>query len=155
ANTKYIVQYREPAKLIVETDALVKEIVLSNESRADTGLALFHVNPGGGVSCASCHPEGGMDGHVWNFSDFGPRVTQPLEGQVSKRAPFHWNGDLRDWSSLIGEVMMKRMSMPIAPSTEQANALLAWLDTVPARMPVDDLVPSSVERGRALFQDPT
>ena len=34
-----------------------------------------------------------MDGHVWSFSQFGLRVTQPLEGQISKRAPFHWAGD--------------------------------------------------------------
>jgi len=90
---------------------LHREILLSSESRADTGLALFHLNPGGGVACASCHPEAGMDGHVWNFAEFGPRVTQPLEGQVSKRAPFHWSGDLKDWPSLVGEVMMKRMAI--------------------------------------------
>jgi mono/diheme cytochrome c family protein len=152
---KYIVQYREPAKLVLETDEVVKEIVLTSESRADTGLALFHLNAGGGVSCASCHPEAGMDGHVWNFSEFGARVTQPLEGQVSSRRPFHWNGDLADWPSLIGEVMMKRMAMPIAPSKEQSEALLGWLDTVPARLPADDLIPDAVERGRALFQDST
>jgi len=155
SHNKYIVQYREPAKLVLETTELVREISLSGESRADTGLALFYMNPGGGVACASCHPEAGMDGHVWNFSEFGPRVTQPLEGQVSKRAPFHWGGDLKDWSSLVGEVMMKRMAMPIAPSPEQSQALLDWLDTVPARLPADDLVATSVERGRALFQDPT
>jgi mono/diheme cytochrome c family protein len=155
ADNKYVVQYREPAKLVLETNDLVREILLSSESHADTGLAMFYLNPGGGVACASCHPEAGMDGHVWNFAEFGPRVTQPLEGQVSRRAPFHWSGDLKDWSSLVGEVMMKRMAMPVAPSSEQSEALLGWLDTVPSRRQPDDLVPASVERGRALFQDAT
>jgi mono/diheme cytochrome c family protein len=94
-----------------------------------------------------------MDGHVWNFLDFGQRVTQPLEGQVSQRAPFHWSGDLVDWSSLVGEVMMKRMSLPVIPSPEQSSALLGWLDTIPNRLPPDDLDAASVERGRAIFQD--
>ena len=155
ANGKYVVQYREPAKLVLETTDLVREISLSTESRADTGLALFHVNPGGGVACVSCHPEAGMDGHVWSFSQFGLRVTQPLEGQISKRAPFHWAGDLPDWSSLIGEVMMKRMAMPTPPSEAQSRALLDWLDSVPRLAPADDLVPESIERGRALFEDAT
>jgi mono/diheme cytochrome c family protein len=154
SQNRYVVQYREPAKLVLETDQLVSEIRLSSESRADTGLAMFYMNTSGGVACASCHPEGGVDGHVWKFSDFGDRVTQPLEGGVSKRAPFHWNGDLRDWSALVGEVMMKRMSLPVIPSGAQNTALLDWLDTIPNRPAPEDLVPAAVERGRAIFQDP-
>jgi mono/diheme cytochrome c family protein len=153
AQNRYVVQYREPAKLVLETTDLVSEIRLSTESRADTGLAMFYMNTSGGVACASCHPEGGVDGHVWQFADFGARVTQPLEGQVSKRAPFHWNGDLTDWPSLVGEVMMKRMSLPVIPSAEQNGALLGWLDTIANRLPPDGLAADAIERGRATFQD--
>jgi hypothetical protein len=152
---RYVVQYREPAKLVLETNDLISEIRLSTDSRADTGLAMFYMNTSGGVACASCHPEGGVDGHVWQFADFGKRVTQPLEGVVSKRAPFHWNGDLTDWSALINEVMMKRMSLPVIPSADQNTALLGWLDTIPNRLQPDDLAADAVERGRAVFQDPT
>ncbi len=143
---------REPAKLVLETSAIVKEIMLSTESHFDTGLAMFHVNPGGGVGCVSCHAEGGVDGHVWNFSD-GPRVTQPLEGGVSKRAPFHWTGELKDWSTLVDEVMMKRMAMPVRPSAEQSQALLDWIDTIAAPKPADDLAADAIDRGRAVFAD--
>jgi mono/diheme cytochrome c family protein len=152
SQNRYVVQYREPAKLVLETTDLVSEIRLSAESRADTGLAMFYMNASGGVSCASCHPEGGVDGHVWNF-DVGQRTTQPLEGQISKRAPFHWSGDLGNWTSLVNEVMMKRMSLPVVPSTEQNDALLGWLDTIPARLAPDGLDAASIERGRAVFQD--
>jgi len=155
AKGKYVVQFREPAKLVLETNELVREILLSDESRADTGLALFQVNASGGVACASCHPEGGTDRHVWNFSAFGNRVTQPLEAKVSERAPFHWAGDIRDWNGLIEEVMMKRMAMPVVPSEAQSAALLSWLDTIRAPLPADDLDPAAIERGHALFLDTT
>jgi mono/diheme cytochrome c family protein len=149
---RYVVQYREPAMLHLETNELVKNILLSSDSHADTGLALFHVNPGGGVACASCHAEGGVDGHVWHFSA-GSRVTQPLEGGLSKRAPFHWSGEFKDWPSLVTEVMMKRMAMPVAPSAEQSKALLDWIDTIPAPKPTDDLAADAIDRGRAVFLD--
>ena len=152
SQNRYVVQYREPAKLVLETTDLVSEIRLSTDSRADTGLAMFYMNTSGGVACASCHPEGGVDGHVWKF-DFGERVTQPLEGQISKRAPFHWTGDLGNWTSLVNEVMMKRMSLPVVPSEAQNDALLGWLDTIANRLPPDGLDAAAVERGRAVFQD--
>jgi hypothetical protein len=154
SENRYIVQYREPAKLVLETNDLVSEIRLSTESHADTGLAMFYMNTSGGVACASCHPEGGVDGHVWRF-DFGERVTQPLEGGVSKRAPFHWSGDLVDWTSLVNEVMMKRMSLPVVPSADQNAALLGWLDTISNKLQPDGLAPDAIERGRGIFQDPS
>jgi mono/diheme cytochrome c family protein len=156
ANNKYIVQYREPAKLILEDQSqIVKEILLSTDSRFDTGLALFQVNSGGGIACASCHPEGGVDGHVWKFNQLGDRVTQPLQGHVSQRAPFHWSGDLANWDNLIDEVMMKRMSMPLKPTADQSQQLLSWLDTIPNPNRPDDLDATAIANGRATFQDPT
>jgi mono/diheme cytochrome c family protein len=154
ANNKYIVQYREPAKLILEDQGqVVKQIMLSTDSRFDTGLALFHVNSGGGIACASCHPEGGVDGHVWKFDQFGDRITQPLQGRVSERAPFHWSGDLANWDNLIDEVMMKRMSMPLKPNEDQSKALLSWLDTIPNPNRPDGLDETAIASGRAIFQD--
>jgi mono/diheme cytochrome c family protein len=155
-NGQYIVQYREPAKLILEDQSqIVHQILLSTDSRFDTGLALFQVNSGGGIACASCHPEGGVDGHVWKFDKFGDRITQPLQGKVSARAPFHWSGDLANWDNLIDEVMMKRMAMPLKPTTEQSQALLSWLDTIPNAAHPDDLDVATVARGRAIFEDTT
>lgn len=153
ANGKYVVQYREPAKLILEDRSqIVHQILLSTDSRADTGLALFHVNSSGGISCASCHPGGDVDGHVWKFT-LGPRVTQPLQGKVSQRAPFHWSGDLANWDSVIDEVMMKRMSMPFKPTADQSQALLSWLDTIPNAPAPDDIDQDAVGRGKVVFQD--
>ena len=35
------------------------------------------------VACATCHPEGAEDGHVWLFPGDGPRRTQTLLGGLS------------------------------------------------------------------------
>ena len=149
ANGKYVVQSREPAMLELEGDVF---ITLDTASRFDTGFAMFHMNSGGGISCASCHPEGGDDGHTWIFSGVGLRRSQALEGNVGSRAPFHWSGDLATFEDLFGEVMLKRMALPVTPPSEDTQALKDWLDTIPKLPPADDLDPTLVERGRVLFE---
>jgi len=147
---KYVIQSREPALLELEGDVFIP---LAADSRFDTGFAMFHLNSGGGISCASCHPGGGDDGHTWVFSDVGLRRSQALEGQVGSRAPFHWSGDLATFEDLFGEVMLKRMALPVVPPNEDVQALKSWLDTLPRLAPADDLDPQLVERGRVLFSD--
>lgn len=147
---RYVVQSREPAMLELEGDVF---ITLSEDSRFDTGFAMFHLNSSGGISCASCHPEGGEDGHVWSFSGVGLRRSQALEGGVGSRTPFHWSGDLSTFDALFGEVMLKRMALPVVPPVEDVSALATWLETIPALPPADALDPALVERGRALFFD--
>jgi len=148
ANGHYVLQSREPAELVFESGASVS---LSAESHFDTGFASFHVNAGGGIACASCHPEGGEDGHVWSFAQVGLRRSQPLEANVGARTPFHWTGDLPTFRDLFGEVMIKRMSLPVVPSMDDVNALESWLDTVPALAPADGLDASVVAHGKELF----
>jgi hypothetical protein len=148
--SKWVVQSREPAQLQLEGGAVV---ALASDRRFDTGMAMFHMNTGGGISCTSCHPEAGEDGHTWNFS-VGPRRSQSLEGGASTRAPFHWVGDLTTFDALIDEVMLKRMSLSKNVNAEQRNALRDWLDTVPRAATADDLDAEAVERGRALFDSP-
>lgn len=148
---KWIVQSREPARLVLEGGATV---TLASDSRYDTGMAMFHLNTGGGISCTSCHPEAGEDGHTWNFS-VGPRRSQSLEGGASTRAPFHWEGDLTTFDSLIDEVMLRRMSLTKTVTADQRGALRDWLDSVPRAITADDLDTEAVERGRTLFESPT
>jgi hypothetical protein len=149
---KYVVQSREPALLELEGDTFIS---LSDESHFDTGFAMFHLNASGGISCASCHPEGGDDGHVWSFSSLGLRRSQALEGNVGARTPFHWSGDLADFPHLFTEVMMNRMALPVTPPDTHIQALSAWLDQIPALAPADGLDPALVARGQTLFSDAT
>jgi hypothetical protein len=147
---RYLVQSREPALLALEGDRFVS---LSQDSRFDTGFASFYLNTGGNISCASCHPEGGDDGHTWVFSGVGYRRTQSLAGGISQKAPFHWSGDLATFEQFFQEVMLGRMALPIVPPSEHVRALATWLDTLPHDLPSDDLDAAAVERGRLLFHD--
>jgi len=100
--------------------------------RSSPAHALFHQAPpnGAALACASCHPEGGEDGHVWNI-DGKPRRTQSLAGGVMERMPFHWRGDLSSLSSLLTDTFEKRMGGAPIPADLQ-SALGTWLDTIPA-----------------------
>ena len=76
---------REPAAFVVAPDGpQVLTIPVSAPSVRDTGHDLFHLasRPGGGLACASCHPEGREDGRVWQFKPLGPRRTKSLLGGV-------------------------------------------------------------------------
>lgn len=148
ASGKYIVQSREPATLEFEDGTSVQ---LSDESHADTGHLMFHMDSGIGIACASCHPEGGDDGHVWRFPE-GLRRTMPLEGGVLERAPFHWDGSLGDMSALVNTVMVTRMGLQRTPTSEQVSALGAFLEQLPVLPPADGLDAASVARGEALFR---
>jgi cytochrome c len=127
-------------------------VLLSNATREDTGFKLFHMNTGGNISCASCHPEGTEDGHTWQFQDFGLRRSQSLAGGSAKHVPFHWSGELANFDALIEEVMMKRMSMPSRPSADQLTAFGGWLGALRPATPNDDLDAAAVKRGKALFE---
>jgi mono/diheme cytochrome c family protein len=145
-----VAQTREPAALwIGDTGAVIS---LATDSRIDTGHSLFHANAGGGIACASCHPEGGEDGRVWNFACMGQRRTQSIRGGISGTEPFHWDGDEKDFTSLVADVFVGRMSgPPLAP--EQTAALLGWIDTIPALPKTSGLAPDAVARGKTLFAD--
>ncbi len=157
AGDTLLVQGREPSRLYVtQGGTTLVTVELGGQSRADTGYQLFHQTAGAfsfsPLACASCHPEGREDGHVWAFSDVGARRTQSLAGTLQGTAPFHWGGDLETLDVLLDEVMVRRMG-GLGQTPERADALRTWLEAVPptragAAAPLD-----AVERGRALFTD--
>ena len=119
-----IVQTREPAALTVGAGG--SPIVLSTDSRADTGHQVFHANAGGGVACASCHAEGLDDGRAWKFACIGARRTQSLQTGLRGTEPFHWNGDEKNFAALAHDVFTMRMSGPeLTDGQLGCDALLA------------------------------
>ena len=142
---------REPARLLIfSLDGKPKgEVNLNAESVFSTGHDLFHRATVKNIACASCHPEAGEDGHVWQFFE-GARRTPTLRGGLSDTAPFHWSGDQLDMPELMRNVMNARMGGATQTAARSA-ALLSWLDAQPALKapPVDT---ASAERGRALFE---
>jgi hypothetical protein len=145
-----LAQTREPAALWRGDTATT--IDLAPDSRADTGHLIFHANAGGGLACASCHPEGGEDGRVWNFVCAGARRTQSIRGGISPTAPFHWDGSEKSFSRLMDDVFSGRMAGPPL-SEDQKTALQTWVDTIPALPVKAGLDAAAVARGQTLFND--
>lgn len=152
-DTELVVFTRQPARLEVFTAGgeRVGRVELGGGSVASTGHELFHRATGQGVACASCHPEGGDDGHVWRFAE-GARRTPTLRGGLASTAPFHWAGDQRDLSELMTNIMVARMGGG-AQSPARTRALLEWLDAQPA-LRAPEVNAQLARRGDVLFSSP-
>lgn len=153
ASNRLAVQAREPPALIDENGVATS---LGGESVADTGHRIFHMRAspdpfGGGMACASCHPEAGDDSHTWAFAGQGPRRTQSLEGGITGGEPFHWTGDMPNLSILAHDVFGHRMGGVQLPE-EHIAALRHFLDSVPASPTVVHHDPAAVSRGETLFR---
>lgn len=146
-----IVQTREPAALwfVPETGA-ASSIALSVLSVRDTGHDVFHTHAGALIACASCHPEGGDDGHVWLF-DGAKRRTPSLRGTIAGTAPYHWPGDEPDLSAIVKDVYERRMSGGTL-TADQSAALAAWVNAIPAPPAPTWVDSSAAAAGRAIFQ---
>lgn len=149
---RLIVQQRAPSALVFQGRTI--HLTLDGrpaETRFDTGHAVFHANSGAFIACASCHPEGGDDGRVWNFDGIGPRRTPALHGDLRGTEPFHWDGDMTDLHVLVHQVFTSRMSGPEL-SVPQVDTLGDWLDAIPA--PVHEtsgIDAAAVSRGQQIF----
>jgi len=149
-----VAQSREPAQLEIlkKPGGSSQSIVaLGGPSVLDTGHELFHRSPSGGVTCASCHLEGGEDGHVWSFDPLGPRRTQAANVGLAGTEPFHWEGDMPDLQALLEEVMVVRMGgVHQSPARVQALAdFMFGLQAPPPSVTADD---AAAVRGKALFE---
>jgi mono/diheme cytochrome c family protein len=143
-----IVQTRSPSALIIGARILE----LPGANTMDSGHQLFHMGTAGGLACASCHPEGREDGHVWKFANFGERRTQSIGGGLLGTEPFHWSGDMTNFAVLSHEVLTNRMSGPPL-SDEHAAALAKWIDRIPAWKSAPAPDTAAAARGEALFRD--
>lgn len=151
-----LVQLREPAALALHsrlTGMQVALIPLGGDSRLDTGYLMFHGDADlgfRGVVCASCHPEGGDDGHVWHFDTVGARRTQSLAGGIGDTAPFHWEGELADIGALMDDVFVRRMGG--TPQSQARKAAIAeYLGSLPTVPKTAGLDADAIERGRDVF----
>lgn len=151
AKGRLLAQSREPAVLIRDApygDSWLTE--LSSWSRDDPGHRFFHIKTSAGVACASCHPAGIDDGHVWAFTGTQPRRTQSLAGTLEGTAPFHWEGDMVGLDAILDDVFLDLMRGPEL-SADSRTAFADYLVSIPAptTRPHDELA----EVGRLMFHD--
>jgi YVTN family beta-propeller protein len=152
----FVAQRREPALLSAVDSNRPGTIDLGGRSIADTGHDVFHRDTGAGIACASCHPEGEDDGHVWNFAGEGDRKTQHLALPLVNTAPFHWDGKLPTLNTLMDEVFVGRMG-GVIQSPERMETLQDWVFQRPIFRPNQDQLMAesdleAVARGKALFE---
>ena len=115
-------------------------ITLDDDSPAHLGHVVFHGNTGLGITCASCHPGGGSDGHAWGFevidangdSEAFTRRTQALNAGIQGR--LHWDGEFTNMGELMGDVF--------SVDQIEAYAELKWeeqlrLETTPSPVEFD------------------
>ena len=116
----------------------------------------------GWISCASCHPDGGVDGTTWLTSD-GPRQTQPL-WNLEGTEPLHASATrdevqdfehdiegLMDGVGLAPGTALRELGEPNANRSAALDALAAFVlkgIRVPGANKAD---PAVLERGRQIF----
>jgi cytochrome c553 len=145
-----LVQTREPAALWILGATSDANIPLSTVSRADTGSDIFHTQAGAMIACASCHPEGRDDGHVWLLNG-DKRRTPSLRGTIAGTAPYHWPGDEPDLNVLVNDVYTIRMD-GASLSTDQMGAITGWVQNVPPPPAPSWVDAASAQRGKGLFE---
>jgi hypothetical protein len=153
-----VVQTVQPSQLVIFDNINnpsvngPRKVALSNpEETLDTGFELFHRDSGGGIACASCHPEGGEDGMAWRFSTTGVRRTQALDVGLEGTAPFHWDGELGGLGELMSEVFVARMG-GVHESDARLGSLQRFLFALEPTAPIRDASDEAVARGKALFE---
>lgn len=107
---------------------------------------------GGGVTCASCHPDGRTDGMTWVF-DRGPRQTPSLAGMVSLLEPVRWQADR---ATVVDDVLATSKTMGgIGLPRRAAERVAAYVDfTRPVDHPMRGVSTHQVELGREIFNRP-
>lgn len=117
----------------------------------------------GWMSCASCHPDGGVDGTTWLGPD-GPRQTQPL-WKLEGTAPFHASATrdevqdaekdietLMDGVGLAPGAAMPELGEPNAGRSRDLDSLATFV-LRGIRVPRGSTItPEQDERGREVFR---
>lgn len=134
---QFVIQTRDTRALYLFTPgALPFEMIpLASERAQNESVDLFHTATQVGLSCASCHPEGGEDSHTWNLaaqngSTPRPRRTQNLRGGLLQTAPYHWDGEIGRLEDLVRQDMQLQQG-PQTLSTVQLRDLANWLQNQP------------------------
>jgi mono/diheme cytochrome c family protein len=120
----------------------------------EAGRDLFHNATPSLMSCASCHPNGRDDGHVWSLDPIGLRRTPALGGGLLATAPFHWDGAEASIGQLMSDVFVGRMDA-LPPAPDQVEDISSWLNGLPVSF--DHATPdaAAVARGQTLFESAT
>lgn len=101
-----------------------------------------------GIACASCHPEGGDDGHTWATPE-GPRQTLMLAGRVTGSEPYGWSRGKPNLHEYITDTMSRLGGGSLDRNDVEALAFYVKSLKAPPRANIEV---SLAEKGRAAFE---
>lgn len=73
------------------------------------------------ISCAACHNDGGQDGRVWDFTQFGEglRNTITLRGHGgTAQGPLHWTGNFDEVQDFEGQIRNFALGMGLMSDSD-------------------------------------
>ena len=97
-----------PAPVVLEcitTEKLAANVLVGKQffyDARDSRVALQQY-----ISCAACHNDGGQDGRIWDFTQFGEglRNTITLRGHGgTAQGPLHWTGNFDEVQDFEGQI---------------------------------------------------
>ena len=93
---------------LVDTEVLAADVLL--------GLQLFHdagdprMTTDAYISCASCHPDGGEDGRVWDFTQRGEGLRNSLAiWSMPPSGPFHWSSNFDELQDFENDIRLHQL----------------------------------------------
>lgn len=136
ADNTFVVLTREPLALWRFSTAgkVISRLPLADPTSVvtDPSRDLFHASFGKGLACASCHLEGGDDGHRWEISRTGLHRTQSLLGTLPDKQRFHWDGIEPDLPSVVkDDTSQFKLSINRAQLSQLADGVGVWMRQQP------------------------
>jgi YVTN family beta-propeller protein len=125
-------------------------------SKIDRGEMLFHsarLTHDGWFSCHSCHTDGHSSGRrsdTLGDGTYGTPKRAPSLLGVGATGPWAWNGSMPDLATQVRQSVQKTMHGP-KPTEEQAEELVAYLQSLAAPPPLGRRDAGAVRRGAAVF----
>jgi hypothetical protein len=81
----------------------------------------------GTFSCASCHPDGHIDGLVWELNDDdGLRTTMTVQ-EISETDPYHWDGAKCNLVKILQDGIVNLFGNPDGPSDCEMQTMIAFM----------------------------
>lgn len=120
----------EQTKIVVANDVLPMDLVEGRKLFFSAREANINNPTTTGVSCNTCHTEGGReDGHVWGFPD-GKRQTPSMAGRMmTQTAPFHWSGEFPGMKDFMDHTARMRMGGQGLTAT-QLDRITVYMDSI-------------------------
>jgi YVTN family beta-propeller protein len=129
----YVMNYlsRSVSVLDLENFSPISEIKVTDESLSAEhlqGKILFNtakipkMSNASWISCASCHPNGGVDGVTWMFPD-GPRQTPPI-WNAAQTLPWHWSAALDEMQDVEDTIQTIQHGIGLAAGGESAPLMV-------------------------------